>query len=303
MKVYQIDFFKNRKSIVNNVLPLNILETINELSELVGSPEYNRTPEFINKDKYKKKRNDTYEIDNLSISRTIINKKNGIQKEIDSIRILINKLTENQYESISNTIKEKINTISESYSFEECSILADQLFNMLFTNLLFSNIYSILIKDLYNYNFIKNTLQLNLDKFLDIYNENKNKEYKDKLSFDEVSMMNKNFDKNKGMALLFANLLINDVIDKNIIINFINTLINLFFELTNLPDKKMHVDELSEILFILINNSFNIIKNDESWEDIENNIIYISNMKANNRLSISNKSIFKFMDLKDKINI
>jgi len=303
MKVYQIDFFKNRKSIVNNVLPLNILETINELSELVGSPEYNRTPEFINKDKYKKKRNDTYDIDNLSISRTIINKKIGIQKEIDSIRILINKLTENQYKTISNTIKEKINTISESYSFEECNILADQLFNMFFTNLLFSNIYSILIKDLYNYNFIKNTLQLNLDKFLDIYNENKNKEYKDKLSFDEVSMMNKNFDKNKGMALLFVNLLINDVIDKNIIINFINTLINLFFELTNLPDKKMHVDELSEILFILINKSFNIIKNDESWEDIENNIIYISNMKANNRLSISNKSIFKFMDLKDEINI
>tara|TARA_B100001093_G_scaffold478435_1_gene506598 strand:+ start:903 stop:1091 length:189 start_codon:yes stop_codon:yes gene_type:complete len=54
MKVYSIDFFKNIKEKNNTKLPISILETIQELSELVSAPEYNKTPEFL--DKYKKKK-------------------------------------------------------------------------------------------------------------------------------------------------------------------------------------------------------------------------------------------------------
>ena len=77
---------------------------------------------------------------------------------------------------------------------------------------------------------------------------------------------------------------------------------NIFFELINIADKKIYVEEISEIIFIFVKYCKDILKKEEEWEEIENNINYIANMKYNQRLSITNKVIFKFMDLKDEIN-
>lgn len=302
MKVYSIDFFKSIKKSSNNNLPIDILQTINELSELVSAPEYNKTPDFV--DKYKKK---TKKIDNnneiIPFNRTIIIKKEGIKKDIDLIRALLNKLTENHYRNIADNIKNNIEILSKNYSNDDCKYFGDCFINLLINNIIYSKLYANLIKELQEYNFIVNSLQESIDKFLENYKKDKELYYKNNLSFDEVSEINKKIDRNKGFANLFVNLLIIEYLDYKIIINFINELINLFFELTSLPSKNIQVDEVSEILYILIKYSHKLIKNNNEWEDIENNIIYISNMKSNSRPSISNKNIFKFMDIKDEINL
>ena len=78
---------------------------------------------------------------------------------------------------------------------------------------------------------------------------------------------------------------------------------DLFFEITNLTDKISLIDKLSDILFIMIKDSYNYLKKENYYVEIESNINYISNMKIKSRPSISNKSIFKFMDLRDLIKI
>jgi len=302
MKVYTIEFFKSIKKSSNNNLPNNVLETINELSELVSSPEYNKTPDFL--DKYKKKNKKIENIPEIiPFNKTIIIKKEGIQKEIDLIRALLNKLTENQYNSISNNIKNNIKNLSINYNYNECKYFGDNFINLLINNLVYSRLYANLLKELKDYNFIVDSLQEIINNFILNFKKESEIIYNNNLSFSEILEINKKIDKNKGFANLFVNLFINEYLDCKIIINFIIELINLFFRLTDLPEKNIQVDEISEILFILIKNSHKLIKNNNEWEDIENNINYIANMKSKSRPSISNKIIFKFMDIKDEINL
>lgn len=305
MKVYSIEIFKNIKQNNTTKLPLNILESINELSELVTAPEYSKTPEFF--DKYKKnkkkneKKNDFNNEDLLNFSRTTINKKEGIEKDIDIIRGWLNKITNSSYDTISMNIKNYIENIANTYSNDECKKIGDNFIDILLYNILYSKLYADLLKELYKYNFISNSIKDSIDNFLIIYKNNKEIIDEKKLTFDEVSIINKNLDKNKSRALLYVNLFINQVIEKSIIINFIDELLNLFFDLTSIKGKNIIVTEITEIIYILVKHSYIYIKDSSDWEEIENNIIYIANMKSNSRENINNKIIFKFMDLKDWI--
>ena len=60
-------------------------------------------------------------------------------------------------------------------------------------------------------------------------------------------------------------------------------------------------EELSELLFVIINESFDSFKEDDTWEDIHYKITSISEMKNNDK-GLTNKIIFKLMDLLDIIN-
>ena len=53
MEKYTLNDMKNLTYIFN--LPNNIIEIINELTEIVSNPDYNKTPQFSN-DKHKKKK-------------------------------------------------------------------------------------------------------------------------------------------------------------------------------------------------------------------------------------------------------
>lgn len=303
MSVYPIEYFKNFSLNNNNItLPLDIQNIISELTELVSAPEYNKSPEF-SLDKYKKKkRNDSHYIDNISFTRTVINKKEGINKEIDNSRILLNKLTKTNLSSITESIKEQLDIIIINYSDEDCINYANSLFSIFINNSMFTSLYALLLKEINTYSFINTTLNNKVNTFLDYYKEIHSKDLIINLTIDEISKQNKLLDQHKSCALLYSYLLINDIIDKSIILNYINQLLNIFFELTNIADKKIYVEEICEIIFIFVKYCKDILKKEEEWEEIENNINYIANMKYNQRLSITNKVIFKFMDLKDEIN-
>ena len=70
---------------------------------------------------------------------------------------------------------------------------------------------------------------------------------------------------------------------------------------TNIDDKKIEVDELTELLYVMLKNTFTHITDPEIIEKIANNINYIANMKVKNRVSITNKAIFKHMDMRDEL--
>ena len=67
-------------------------------------------------------------------------------------------------------------------------------------------------------------------------------------------------------------------------------------------DYKPVIDELSEVLFILIVNSNNIIEKSNEWNNIIDNVKLIANLKVTDKLSLTNKSIFKHMDILDELN-
>ena len=62
-------------------------------------------------------------------------------------------------------------------------------------------------------------------------------------------------------------------------------------------------EEISEIIFILLQNSYMYLKHEHNteWKKILKNIENLSEMKNNNK-GLSNKTIFKQMDILDIVN-
>ena len=175
------------------------------------------------------------------------------------------------------------------------------MYEIFISNIIFSNIYTLLIKELDQYLFIKQVIVNKLNNFNLYFDEEKLKDNLSNLTFDEISYNNKIFDKKKGEANLFTNLLKENLIDKDNFIQLLEILMDLFFEITNIPNKINLIDKLADILFILIKDSYHYLKKENYYVEIESNVNYISNMKNKSRPSISNKTIFKFMDLRDLI--
>jgi len=100
MKRVELETFFTKKSQNKFKLEQDIIDKIIQLTNIVCAPEYNKTPEFI-VEKYKKKKikNDSF-LENLDFNVTVIKKNIGIEKEIDNLRILLNKLTESSFKNI-----------------------------------------------------------------------------------------------------------------------------------------------------------------------------------------------------------
>ena len=63
------------------------------------------------------------------------------------------------------------------------------------------------------------------------------------------------------------------------------------------------VDEICENLFILINNAFDYIRDDDKYSVIYNNIVSITKLKKSENNSLTTKSKFKHMDLIDLLDL
>jgi len=151
----------------NFIMPDETLKIISELALQVGSPDYVKTPVFqkkenpmkiepTNKDfsNKKSKRNKVIEIINdedwetlRTFQSTKIEEKNGINVEIDTIRIYLNKLTDKNYIDMRNKIIEIIDKlIEENITTENMLHLSSTIFDIASTNRFYSKIYA----DLYS---------------------------------------------------------------------------------------------------------------------------------------------------------
>ena len=304
MNKIELKTFFNKKLENINVLEESIIEKINNLTNIVCAPEYNKTPEFI-VEKYKKKFKNKNEntIDNFNFNITVIKKNIGIEKEIDNIRILLNKLTESSFNNILRDIQDILNKIISNFYENVFEKVGISMYNIFISNILFSKIYSKLIIKLNNSNFLNDIINNKLISFHIFFEEEMVKNNEHCLSFDEISNNNKKSDLKKGEAQLLTNLLLENFIKKEDFINFLEKLMNLFYEIINKEDKISLIDKLADIIFIIIKDSFNYLKKENYYTEIESFINDISNMKIKSRPSISNKAIFKFMDLRDLLLI
>ena len=295
-KVYQLHDFINIKNNYNISLHPDILNSVNNLVKLIEGLKENKNSEQ-NYEKSKRKKR----VDNTlypPIPKTIINKKFGIDKEIDIIRILLNKLTSTSYNNISQEIISKLNNFQNSFSDQDLIKLANNIFNILSNNSLFSNLSANLLKDLSNYSFIINTIHDKINDFSKIFDDLEIIDF-ESLSFDEISKYNKKQDEYKSTSKLICNLVKNNTINVEILSGIINKFFDLFLNLVNGQNNLHNVEKISDILFILILESYIYLKNLDCWQKINNNINFICNLKISNNLSVSSRVIFKFMDIND----
>ena len=310
-------------------LPESTIKIISEISLQVGAPDYVRTPVFqkrenplknetsvSQKDIFKKKRgnkqqenvsddwNGIRSANSTSFQSTKIEDKTGIDAQIDNIRAYLNKLTDKNYIDMCNKIIDIIEQlISENTSPEDLMRISTILFDIASTNRFYSKMYANLYSDLCNkYDIFKTTFDKNLANFANVFNYI---EYVDpNVDYDKFCENNKINEKRKSLSAFYINLMINGIIPKKTIVTITRNLLNQVYTFIMQDDKKNEVDELTENIYILYKKDIYSEDNGDEYEKIQGHTIdeiinKISQSKVKDYKSLTNKSLFKFMDMID----
>jgi hypothetical protein len=308
----------------NYVLPAATLSIISELAQQVGSPDYVRTPVFqkrenpmkaessttSSKEFLKKKRgNKSMEVVDdadwetlRSFQATKIEEKVGIEAKMDTIRVYLNKLSDKNYIDMRNKIVEVIDQLfSEKINTEDLARLGNFIFENASANRFHSKMYADLFSDLITrYEIMNAIFEENLEKFTTLFNSIEYVEASE--NYDKFCEINKVNEKRKSLATFYVNLMNNGIIKSSKIKNITRTLLSQIFEFITLDNKKNHVDELTENVFILYKKE--LYENDEAddYELINDLTIMeviekIAHSKVKDYKSLTNKALFKFMDM------
>jgi len=310
--------------------PEDTLKIISEISLEVGSPNYVKTPIFqkrINpiksevslqqKDKgnllasnnlnKKRRNNKSMEVLNdddwetlRTFQTTKIEQKVGLDALIDLVRSHLNKMSDKNYNDTKNKIVDVIeNMMNEVVDNDKMTKLGVIIFEIASTNRFYSKMYADLYTDLINkFQIMEEVFQENFNNFMNLFD---NIEYiEPNVDYNKFCKINKDNEKRKSLAAFFVNLMNNNIISKDKIIYIIRNLMSKIYLYINQDNKKNEVDELTENIAILykkelFNGEFDceLIDNMSIPEIIEK----LAHSKSKNYLSLSNKSIFKFMDL------
>ena len=106
-------------------------------------------------------------------------------------------------------------------------------------------------------------------------------------------------EKRRALSAFYVNLMKLKIISGDSILDIINSLQDYILRAIDLPDHKPIADELSEILFILITSGTSKFVDKTNWQAVKLLVKKISVMKPAEHISITNKTIFKHMDMID----
>jgi Fe-S cluster biosynthesis and repair protein YggX len=320
--IYSLDTINEIKfNGFNYKLSDETLRVISEIALQVGSPDYVKTPIFKKREiiiktepKLKKNKGKYPEIisddewNNVKQKQTLLNnEKNVFDTQIDIIRVFLNKLTDKNYIDIRNKIIEVIDSIIEDTNIQNIIQLSTIIFEIASTNRFYSKIYADLYTDLsVKYTIMMTTFEVNLHQFTELFN---NIEYiEPNVNYDKFCEINKINEKRKSLAAFYINLMLNNIIKKQTIIDITRNLLSQLYNFISLDNKKNEVDELCETIFILYKKDLYIENNENEiyYKNIEgyniNEIIkIIASSKVKDYKSLTNKTLFKFMDLKDML--
>jgi L-rhamnose mutarotase len=264
----------------------------------------------------------------LSFQKTEMKKKEGIELSIDNIRSALNKLTDKTYtQMLANILKEiaalftasKEDTSEEHNTVAVMDRVASSIFNTASSNAFYSEIYARLFHDLMEkekepgheeYAVFRGIFEKNLASFMSLF---ETIEYCDpKKNYDKFCDINKANEKRKAMSLFIVNLMKIGMVEKTQVLGLMRQIQELLYANMRQEGKTNEVDELAENLFIMVKHSHTMFSAaSTASSDVETiemfklrveQITEVSKMKIKSKPSITNKTIFKHLDMLDEIS-
>jgi len=313
-------------------LPESVLNIISTLAAQVGSPTYVKTPVFKKKEHTnvftsadadingetkvvtgKKKKNKNVEINDddweaiRSFQATKIEQKDGIEGEINNIRSYLNKLSDKTYDEYKIKIIGVIDKLMDmNITEEEIDHISNALFDIASNNRFYSKLYADVYSEIISkFIVMKTAFDKCLLTYLDLFRE---VDYVDpNVDYDKFCKINKNNEKRKALSLFFINLMNNKLVEKSVIAEITCVLLEELIVSIEKPDNKNKVDEITENVAILCVNDIledddYVVESDNVEFDglnIKEVVDKLAHSKVKDYLSLSNKTIFKFMDMID----
>jgi hypothetical protein len=255
-----------------------------------------------------------------TFQKTEIKKTEGIEKRVDVIRSLLNKLTDATYSVIESEILSEVNNIIKGEgeceeekckgenvsSIDEENIykIAHSIFNTASSNMFYSALYAKLFKQLVQcHDIFTKVFEKSYSEFVGLF---KKVEYVDpSLDYNKFCEVTKMNDKRKAMSMFIINLMKEDMLELDGIVEIIVELQEMVNSYIKQANKTNELEELNENMFILVTNGKDALSTHEKWESIVSNIKFWSmlTMKKKEYPSVNNKLIFKNMDMLEELGI
>jgi len=296
---YDLTFFDDVKKTSSYVITDDTIKLIQELGNKLTI--LNKANNFFEK-KHSNKKLSTDNWNNVkNFKPTTFVKKEGLEKNINIIRINLNKITNKNYDILSVRILDEIDIIHEN-NVEHFKTIKKLFIDTVCNVNIYSEIYVMLYKSiiekydnsLFNINDDYTILK---DELLNI------KVIDSNMNYDDFCKNNKNNERKRNLSLFYINLMKQELFPKEDIINLILDNQTYNFNMINAINNSDIVDEICENLFILINNAFDYIRDDDKYSVIYNNIVSITKLKKSENNSLTTKSKFKHMDLIDLLDL
>merc|ERR1712070_165283 len=237
---------------------------------------------------------------NTPFKATVIEKKIGIDRIIDEIRVMLNKISETTINKYTNLIIEKINNLQHDISSDEFIKIGDTIFSIACMNVFYVHLYADLYKELIdNFAFFTHIFNNNVESYLELFDVIEIVDpIKDYNKYCEVKKQN---DARKATSAFYTHLMLKGILDKKIILNLMLKLQNKLENNKCNKEKKDENIELCENIAIFIELGKNVLKNELQWEEIISNIKLISSSPLASNEGLTNKIIFKYMEILDMI--
>ena len=314
---YDLRHFPQANQInINKFLAQNVIDIINNLASLVGDTSYQKTPVF----KHQRSRNnnnrpsrqrqvisgaDWAEIRNFKTTE-LTKKEEGVDKDIDELRGLLNKLTSNNYEDMEKNIMKSLTTIiGKNCKEEDLEKIGEAIFEIGSINKFWSAVFAKLYKTILStFPAMNEIYKKNFNNFLSLFNNIRYVSAEE--DYDEFCKVNKENEKRRSIGSFFVHLMNNDVIKEVAIFELIKQLKETMLNFMDMENKKKEVAEFAENIVILINGGkerLEAYKLDVTfgWDECVEFIEDMTKRKVSNHLSLSNKVVFKFMDLEEEL--
>ena len=233
---------------------------------------------------------------------TVIEKKTGIDKVINDVRINLNKMSNTNYEKQKDVILEIVNsyfTNEELCNDENTHLICNAIFEIASSNKFFSELYVQIYETLVNkyptFNKYIDGLIVDFSKIMNnIFYVDPNKDYDGFCKYTELNL------KRQSTTTFMINLMKKGLIQKSVVLGFIREFLDTILKLIDEEDKSKDVEEIVENLFIMYSQTYGLYSDNE-YEDLLNSINSdiqkLSQSFSKEYLSLSNRAIFKFMDM------
>tara|TARA_B100001027_G_scaffold138273_2_gene96027 strand:- start:2121 stop:3092 length:972 start_codon:yes stop_codon:yes gene_type:complete len=304
---YTLSDFKNKED-SGNIPELEnlVIEKINKLATRVGAPTYQKTPVFkrysYNKKKKVNENISSADWETIRNFKTTTLDKNmeGLEAQMDQIRSYLNKLTIENYSEISNEIKMVIKEIVDQNEEQYLSKIGVSIFEIGSANRFLSKVYVKLYKELIDtYPIMKNVCTSNFNSFQSLF---ETFDYCDASEdYDKFCDITKQNEKRKALSKFLMICVEYNIIElesmEKIILDFLNK-INEYIES---KEKENAVDEIVANLAIMILSSVSVFKKMNSHNKIFKDIEILSGLNVKKYPGLSNKTLFKFLDIMDEL--
>ena len=286
-----------------------VITIINRIAGKVGAPTYIKTPIFQKRNyDYNKKRNtrkssqqteEEWELLRTFETGKVVKNDEGINKTINNIYGFLNKITIDTYEQMHEDIVEKITDIIDEASRDDLLKVGTHIFEIGAANRFYSNLYAKLFKALVNrFSSFKSIFVENYKNFIQIFDNIEVVSCKD---YEKFCRVNKKNDERRSMVAFVVNLMKYEMVSIKEILSFVQHFIHMFRENMKQEDNKPICEEISEILYIMITLGIDDFIKQEVFQDTWRVLVELSEMTALSQPSLSNKSIFKLMDMVDEL--